>query len=162
VLKRRYLDAADIEDINTNGSPDAATLFQDRNTQATYVVLKDGGTKRYITSIKVFGKTIEPIGMATIGDQTGDLISEIAVLGIRPNGSIRVWVVNLVLRTVSVSPSFFGSTWTPIAITRVQDLNSDNVDEIGVLAMKKTTSEVFLQVKEEMTWVTLKFIPYSK
>jgi hypothetical protein len=153
----------DIENINGNSIGETVALFQARNTKATSVLIKDGSTGTNIKTIKVFGATVEPIAMAAIGDQSGDAVSEIGVLGVvRSSGAVRVYIVNPVQATVAAPRTFFNAAYTPIAVTRVADLNANSIAEVGVLAMHKTTSQVVLVVKDGMTGATLKTVNYPK
>lgn len=163
VLKRRYIDSASIEDLNASGAPETVALFQNRNNKVSNLIIKDGDTRATLKTIPVFGSAIEPLGVAAVGDQTGDQISELAVLGVRlSDGAIRVWVVDPDAGLVTGSLPFFDSTFSALGVTRVEDLNNDSVPEIGVLGVNRTTNGVILRIKEELTGTTLKTIAFPK
>jgi hypothetical protein len=163
VLKRRYIDSASIEDLNASAAPETVALFQNRNNKVSNLIIKDGDTRATLKTIPVFGSAIEPLGVAAVGDQTGDQISELAVLGVRlSDGAIRVWVVDPDAGLVTGSLPFFDSTFSALGVTRVEDLNNDSVPEIGVLGVNRTTNGVILRIKEELTGTTLKTIAFPK
>jgi hypothetical protein len=163
VLKRRYIDTAAIEDIGGSGAPEAVALFQDRNNKVTSLLIKDGNTRATITAIRVFGKAIEPLGVISVGDQTGDFVSELAVLGVNLNtGNIAVWLVDPSLETVGVPKTYFGANYAALGITRIEDLDGGTRPEIGVMALDKATNTTVLKVKEALTWGALKTIAFPK
>jgi hypothetical protein len=125
----------------------------------------DGSTKATVKSIGVFGNTVEPLDVAAVGDQSGDLVSELAVLGqYRSNGNIGVWVVDADLVRIRHGSSniFFGPLLTPLGITRVEDLNGDARPEIGVTVVNKATNATTLRVKDESSWSILKDYTFAK
>ena len=163
VLKRRYIDTASIEDIGGSGAPEAVALFQSRSNKVTRLLVKDGNTRATIKTIKVFGNAIEPLALASVGDQTGDFVSELAVLGVNLNtGKIAVWLVDPVLETVGAPKTYFGSGYAALGITRIEDLDGDTRPEVGVMALDKATNTSVLKVKEALTWGALKTIKFPK
>jgi hypothetical protein len=155
VLTYRYIGTASIEDLGGSVAPEVVALRQNRNTKITSLLIKDGGTKGTIKSVRVFGNTIEPLGLAAIGDQNGDAVSELAVLGASANGAIRVWVVDPDAGTVISSNTFFGSSYSPLGVTRIEDLNGDSRPEVGVTAVNKATNAVILRIKDQASWTTV-------
>ena len=138
-------------------------MRQNRNSKVTSLLVMDGSTKATVKSIGVFGNTVEPLGVAAVGDQSGDLVSELAVLGqYRSNGNIGVWVVDADLGSIRSSNIFFGPLLTPLGITRVEDLNGDARPEIGVTVVNKATNATTLRVKDESSWSILKDYTFAK
>jgi len=157
VLKRRYIQTASVEDISGNGAPEVVALVQDNGNGVSSLLVRDSKTSKAVKSIRVFGDGVEPLGLAAVGDPTGDGVSEIAVLGLTDlAGRLRVWVVDVAEGTLGDPTGVFGAGYAAIGINRVEDMNADLIPEIGVTALDKKSNAKIQQVLDGATLDPLK------
>ncbi len=150
-LTRRYIDTASVEDMNGNGSSEEVALFQPLNVDQTRLLFKDGDNWATIKNFAVLYASVEPIALAAIGDSSGDLISELGILGINlNNGGISVWTVDPVLEDVSAR-QYFNSDYSPLGFSEFKDLNGDGTADVGVMAVEKATGLTNLRVRDGVT-----------
>ncbi len=137
--------------MNGNGSPESVALFQPLNANPTRLLIRDTDTWTNVKNFLVLNASVEPIALAAIGDSTGDLISELGILGINLNsGAIVVWTVDPVMEDVS-SIQYFNSDYSPLGFSRFEDLNGDGTPDVGVMAVEKATGRTRLKVRDGLT-----------
>ncbi len=150
-LSRRYIDTASIETIGGTRLPESVSLYQTLSNKQTQLLIKDGSNGNTIKTIPVFNSTAEPLALAAIGDTNGDLVSELAVLGINlGSGSTFVWIVDPVTGDVSNS-LYFNSGFVPLDFSKFEDVNRDGIADIGVMAVEKATGVTRLKITDGLT-----------
>lgn len=151
-LKRRYIQTASVADISGNDATEVVTLVQVADNGRTRLEVRDSATSTPVKTIWLFGDTVEPLGLAAVGDQTGDGVAEIAVLGLtESSGYSRVWVVDVAEGAVVLVRTFYTSGYAAMGISRIEDMNADLIPEIGVLAVDQTTNRKILRIRDGMT-----------
>jgi hypothetical protein len=122
-----FTDIAALPDINSNGFPDIAVIVQGGSN---HVHIRDGNTGALINDID-YGD--DPVtAMAVLGDISGNAMPEIALLGTRPNGNVRVQVMDSETGAL-VNNIFYGTAYSAVDMAVLSDTNGNGADELAVV-----------------------------
>jgi len=97
------------------------------------------------------------IDQVMLKDMNGNNYSELAVLRqLMTSGRPQVFIKDSSTKRALKSIAFFGPAFTSFGLTTISDINGNSVDEIAVLAIKKATGAIQVQVKDADTKGLLK------
>ena len=133
-----------VPDFNSNGSPEIAVLVSGSNQ---VVRVRDASASNLISSID-FGPD-PAIAVSVIDDVSGNGVPEIAVLGIRPAGAVRVQIKDA-LTGASVNDLFYGSAFVPVDMAVLPDSNGNGAAELAVLG-RSASGGVRVQARDALT-----------
>ena len=139
------------EAFESNSAGDVAVLVQGEATGAA-VNVYDGASGAFLTSMDFFSWAWQPVAIDTIRDFNEDGTADdpgIAMLAFRPQtGEIRVDLRKVSTNRLKRSISYFGSSWTPIDVAVVNDLNGDGTTgDIGVAVLAYRPSDGRTEVR---------------
>ena len=154
-----FVDTDSVADLNGNGAPELAVL-QVLPTGGAQVVIKDSVTKAPVRTIGFDAADAEPIGVAGLGDATGNGSADVAVLFRKPNGQGLVqvkdggtggWIGQLL---------FVGPKWEVESVT-AQDADGDGVPDIAVLAESDDGTRAAVQIRKIATKAQINWIGFA-
>ncbi len=158
---REYRDLAALEDSNGDGHPELASLFTLTDGTAK-VVIKDGVTQDRLNTFVFPGPGLgaaTAIGVAGLGDLSGDGSPDIAVLFRKANGQGVVQVRDAGTGRWIHQMQFFGKDWYVVAVTRL-DSNGDGVPELAVLGVRDDGTAAAVQVRDASSAQALNWIDF--
>jgi hypothetical protein len=139
-----FTDIAALPDINSNGFADVAVIVQ---AASSHVHIRDGSTDALITDIN-FGD--DPVAaMVVIDDVSGNGMPEIALLGTRPGGNVRVQIKDS-STGATVNNIFYGSGYSAVDMAVLADTDSNGADEIAVVGASPSGG-VRVQARDSLT-----------
>jgi len=167
--KRRYIGATSVSDLNGNGFPETAVLYElrkpenDGSVLVSYQVrINDSNTGAFVKNLGFFGSDWEALAVTGVDDLSGNFVSEIAVLAVyRSTGASQVKIVDPATKEVISSQQFLGSGWQVKDLMQV-DTDNDTWPEIGVLATDKATGRGILRIADPQTGDLVKTISLPK
>jgi hypothetical protein len=149
--------ATSLADINGNGKAEIVALLRNYTSGGYFAYIKDGSTKALIGSIN-FGATYLPKGLCSLADLNANGKAEVAVLGKSATGSVAVVIkdssTGVTLKTIP-----FASTYDPVAVAEVPDLNGNGKNELAVLAVGGTGG-IMVTVKDLATGAIVKSVSF--
>ena len=140
-----FVGMVPLPDVNSDGLADLALLAPVTTTSHAYVKAAPGGGP--VSDID-FGP--DPvIAVELIDDLDGNGVPEIAVLGTRPSGQVRVQLKDSVTGE-TVNTVFFGSAYSAIDMAVVPDTNANGAPELAVLG-RSASGGVRVQVRDALS-----------
>ena len=133
-----------LDDVNNNGSADVAVAVPG----STRVHIRDGSTDGLISDIN-FGSD-PAFDMAVVPDLDASGNPEIAVMGERPSGQIRVQVKDSVTGAAT-GTVFYGDVYSGIDMTVVPDFSGNGLAELAVLGQEPGTDKIRVMVRDVAT-----------
>ena len=114
-------------DINDDGTPDVAAAIPGSSVA---VEVRDGVTGAAIQTLD-FG-TDPGVAVEVIADISGNGVPEVAVLGTRPSGQVRVQIRDALDGSL-VNTIFYGDTYAALDMAVIPDSNANGAAELAVL-----------------------------
>jgi len=156
----RPLALETVPDLNSNGSSELALLSVNPNTGKVTVQIKDSSTGLLVRNVW-FSTTYTPLDLKELSDINGNSAPELVVLSTD-------WVSGKVVAQVKDSSTgllirnvWFSSSYMPMTLETVPDLNSNGSPELAVLSMNPATGKVLVQVKDSFTGLLVKNVWFS-
>ncbi|MCH5376086.1 MAG: hypothetical protein JJ992_19115, partial [Planctomycetes bacterium] len=144
---------ATVRDISGNDADEYAVLFNNKNTKASQVRIRDGRTGNFVNLVDVYDGRIKAQRLATLPSLDLNTNDELAILGTDTrNGQVRVRVLDS-LTGQSINDLIF----LPDATTRahgmavVGDSDGNGAAEIAVLYVQKDKGEIRVLIKDALT-----------
>ena len=145
---------------DTGGSlfSDIGVLGVNVNTGAVRIQIKDSSTGVLLKNI-TFNKNYTPYQFEVIPDTSGNMISEVGVLGVNANsGAVRAVIKDasngLWLRSIH-----FGEDYVPQIMEVVCDIDGNNMSELAVLGKDRIAGNVQVQIGDSFTGAPITTIP---
>jgi hypothetical protein len=132
-----------LPDINSDGSPDVGVV----RAGSTLAEVRDGQNGALLRSITFFNDSFTPVAAAVLPDSDSNGIAELAVLATRnSDGRIVVEIRNI---TGAEAPRsvWFAANHAPVAMTSVDDADSNGVVELAVLSRRNSDGRGLVEVK---------------
>ena len=140
-----FTDVLALTDVNSNGTADIGVLVPSES--GNFVQVRDGSDDSLIVDIS-FGS--DPVFAAVvIDDINANGAQEIAVLGLRPSGQVRVQV-NDGLTGASINTIFYGNQYLPVDMAAVPDTTGNNAAELAVFA-QNASGGLRVQARDSLT-----------
>lgn len=96
------------------------------------------------------------IDIGSIADTDNNGSAEAVFLKVDDNGFPSVNFMDMAANQYIRSINIFDSTWIPKTLRVIADMNGNNVQEISVLAAKKSTGESWVYIKDGVTGAVIK------
>ena len=149
-----------IPDINGNMHSELAVLSQNPSTNAVVAQVKDSFTGLLIRAVW-FSDAYTPVDLDVVPDINDNDSSELALLSTNlSNGKVLMQVkdsfTGLLIRNV-----WFSDVFTPIDLTVIPDLNSNDSSELAVLSMNESNEKVVVEIKDPATGLLVKNVWFS-
>ena len=138
-----------VADLNGNGMPEEATLYQNNTTGTLQVSIRDASTKVLVKQI-YFGSNFVALGLAEVPDLNHDGYSEIAVMyrnGI--TGAVYA-AVRDVLTGALIKKISFGVLLAQ-SVAAMEDTDGNGVPEIAVMSLISSSNTYRLDVRDALT-----------
>ncbi|GMT41654.1 MAG: hypothetical protein IEMM0002_0065 [bacterium] len=150
-----------IPDVNGNGSPDVAALYYDSTSGNGYVYINDGASGAAISSVS-FGSAYEPLDLEIMPDESGNAVSELAVLGLRSSdGLFRVSIKDASTGGL-LNVAYFNTEFNPIDFAILPDMDANPGAEVAVLGVSAIDGKVRVMVKDALTGSSIKKIFFNQ
>jgi FG-GAP-like repeat/Proprotein convertase P-domain len=114
------------------------------------VIVKDAVGKALLATLD-FGAAHTPIAVAALPDLNGTGAPELAVLGRRArNGKVQVFIKDALTGDL-VSTQDFSSSYLPVGLTILPDLDGNGVPELAVLGQHLHDGKIRVFIKDALT-----------
>ena len=114
------------------------------------VIVKDAVGKALLAALD-FGAAHTPIAVAALPDLNGNGAPELAVLGRRArNGKVQVFIKDALTGDL-VSTQDFSSSYLPVGLTILPDLDGNGVPELAVLGQHLHDGKIRVFIKDALT-----------
>ena len=133
-----------LPDINGNGSAEVGVLFD----EATHnLQIRDGDTGDLINDVD-FG-TDPAAALTVIDDISGNAVPELALLGTRPDGSVRVQIRDSATGT-AINNIFYGAAYSAVDLGVLPDTDANGAVELLVVGLSDADG-VRAQARDALT-----------
>ena len=136
-----------LPDLDGSGSAEVGVLANDAATGDNVVQIRDGSTGLLVGTVN-FGPD-ELFAIEVMDDLNGNGFPEIAVLGLRPTGHVRVHIRDS-QTGVGVQTIFYGTAYAAVDMALMPDTDGNNTQEIAVLG-KNASGGLRVQARDALS-----------
>jgi hypothetical protein len=146
-------DLAASDDANSNSSPDLAVGAVEAGTGAIAVQVRDGLSGAFIKNLFFLTSDWTPIQVLAIpSNDQQNAGPEIGVLAVNDiTGEIVVSVKDAASNAFIGNVFFLNANWDPISAIVIPGFDANTGDEIGVLAVNRSTGQIVVMVKDMLS-----------
>ena len=139
-----------LDDISGNHRPEIAVLGL-ANGGKIMAIIKDAESRELINKIEYFNTSVTPRAMTVVGDVGDGPDPELAVLGVKPDGSNPVQVRDAKSDVRINNIYAFSPDWTTLGLVGMDDVNGNSSADIAVLAQHSTADTIRVNVRDAAT-----------
>ncbi len=146
------------DDINGNGEPELGVLGVNVNTGAVRVAIRDALTGSFIKNVW-FSQNYTPYQFEVMSDTSGNLVSDIGVLGVDVNtGAVKVTIKDA-STGVWLKNIHFDEGYMPQKMVVVRDIDINNMSELAILGKDRVSGNVQVQIEDSLSSAPIATIP---
>ncbi len=157
-----------IPDSDGDGECELGVLGVNATTGAVRVQIKNTLTNDTINRFVPFSKNFTPVQFAVIQDISGNVVSELGVLGVEVStGAVRVQI-NDAFTGNKVKNVHFSQNYLPYQMEVMPDMDSSGTPELALLCVSINTGDVRVHIKDSFTglnvskvYFTSSYTPYQ-
>jgi hypothetical protein len=155
----QIISSAVVPDINNNGKPEIAGLYQSAKTKNYFIDMNDSLTHALVGKRLTF-----PLGKAPSGGMV--VLKNIEKTNTTPEVGVLIYdgtktyvQIKDVQKNVAIANiSFLDSSYAPQAISAIPDINNNGYDEIIVSGKHKTAQDVIIEIRDSKTKKLLRIL----
>lgn len=158
---KNILSSTAISDMNKNGAPEFAELFQDAKTSTHSVEINDSISHKLLSKLSFPASTEPSLGMVALKNiERSNSTPELGVLIHTDKGSVlHIKDVKHNLITVNSIP-FLDNNYLPKTISVSPDSNHNGSDEITVLGINKNTGKIKIEMRDSKSKAILRTVAF--
>jgi N-acetylneuraminic acid mutarotase len=159
-LKSPVIQSIRVVDLNSNNTPEEATLFYDQATTNKKVAIRDSVTKTLIKTINFGMNNDVPLGLAVVPDINQNGKQEIAVLFRKSATNQALVAIRDPMTGTLIKEINFGAfnTLNAKSVTVLEDTDGNGMPEIAVTSFVTATGKYRMDIRDAMSGVLVRSI----